>query len=416
MMAEAKVNWKSNLVLIWICQFISIASFSFGMPFAPYYIQDLGVTDPVNLKLWIGLFNAAAPLSMAIFAPIWGIIGDRFGRRPMLLRAYFGATFVLMAMAMVRNVPELVALRLMQGMLTGTVTASQSLVSVHTPENRTGLALGTLSAAVFSGFMAGAFFGGVFSDLYGYRMAFQVSGIMMLIAAIITVFGVREKFSKPEKEAVKREFKLGDTALVVALPILILVAFMSFTRQFDRAFLPLLVQEIHGKLEGASTWTGSIGAVAGIAGLMSGILMGALADKISPAKIGTWSALAAGMMMIPMGLAHSFPLLFISRFGLMFAAGGLDPVFQIWLTKITPRKSRSLVFGWAATFKCVGWFFAPLCCGAVAAFFGLRTIYFVGAGLYFALILVIIVVVKKLLKQAPQAEGEEDMAERAAEI
>lgn len=393
-MLESNVNWKSNLVLIWICQFISIASFGFGLPFAPYYMQELGVTEKVQLDIWVGIFSAATPLSLAIFSPIWGVIGDKFGRRPMLLRSYLGACIVLSAMGFVSNVEELVVLRFIQGILTGTVVASQTLVSVHTPENRTGLALGSLSAAVFSGFMAGSFFGGLFSDLYGYRMAFYFAGVMMLLAALITVFGVKEEFIKPEITQ-KRKFKFKETQLMAAAPILILILFMAYTRQFDRAFLPLLVQDILGTVKGASLWTGSLCAVVGIAGLLSGIIMGAIADKISPAKIGQWSALATGFMTICLGLCYTMPLLFISRFGVMFFAGGLDPVFQIWLSKVTPKKSRSLVFGWGATAKSIGWFFAPLCSGLVSAFFGLRTIYFVGAALYFILIVVIHIVVKK---------------------
>ena len=76
-MSHSHVNWKSNLILIWICQFISISSFGFGMPFAAYYMQqDLGVTDKLQLDLYVALFSAAAPLALAIFSPIWGVIGD----------------------------------------------------------------------------------------------------------------------------------------------------------------------------------------------------------------------------------------------------------------------------------------------------------------------------------------------------
>jgi DHA1 family multidrug resistance protein-like MFS transporter len=398
-MSTSKVNWKRNLILIWICQFISIASFGFGMPFAAFYMQEeLGVTGKVQLDIYVALFSAATPLALAIFSPIWGVIGDKFGRRPMLLRAYCGATIVLAAMGTVSTGPELIALRFIQGILTGTVTASQTLVSVHTPENRTGLALGSLSSAVFSGFMAGSFFGGIFSDLYGYRMAFFVAAVMMLFAAIITIFGVKEQFVKPVKTSEKK-FNFKETQLIAAAPILVLILFMAYTRQFDRAFLPLLVQDIHGSIKGASVWTGTLSAVVCVAGIISGILMGSLADKISPGRIGIWSALGAGFMMIPIGLSYAFPILFISRFFLMFCAGGLDPVFQVWLSKSTPKKSRSLVFGWAATAKSIGWFFAPLCSGVIAAFMGLRMIYYYGTGLYLLLAIAIYFIVKKYISK-----------------
>ena len=94
---ESWVNWKKNLAVIWLSQFLSIMGFSFAMPFAPYYIQDLGVTDPVRLKLWISVFAAAAPLTLAVFSPVWGALADRYGRRIMLLRANFAGAVVVVA-------------------------------------------------------------------------------------------------------------------------------------------------------------------------------------------------------------------------------------------------------------------------------------------------------------------------------
>ena len=75
------VNWKQNLAVIWLSQFISIIGFNFALPFAPYFIQELGVTDPVKVKLWVAVFAAATPLSLAVFSPVWGILADRYGRR-----------------------------------------------------------------------------------------------------------------------------------------------------------------------------------------------------------------------------------------------------------------------------------------------------------------------------------------------
>jgi MFS family permease len=65
--------------------------FNYGLfvcySFAPFYLQDLGVTDPSNLRLWSGLFASAAGLSMALVTPFWGYLADRVGKKPMTLRA-----------------------------------------------------------------------------------------------------------------------------------------------------------------------------------------------------------------------------------------------------------------------------------------------------------------------------------------
>lgn len=66
------VNWKRNLAIVWLGQFLSIMGFWFGLPFASYYIQELGITDPVALKMWAAIFTAATPLAFVVLSPVWG--------------------------------------------------------------------------------------------------------------------------------------------------------------------------------------------------------------------------------------------------------------------------------------------------------------------------------------------------------
>jgi len=394
------VSWQRNLVFVWMAQFLSIMGFSFGIPFVPYFFQEeLGVKAD-DLAMWVALFGAATPLTLAIFSPVWGALADRMGRRPMLLRAYFGASIILTLMGTVTSPIWLIILRLGQGVLTGTVTASQALVSTHTPNHRSGLALGSLNSAVFSGALMGAFVGGWTAELFGYRIAFYFSGFVMLISASLVFFGVKEVFHRPplpEKSGgIFAGIKPSVGQLKLALPILLLMTAVMFARQFDASFVPLLVQQIHGKIEGAALRTGMLFALCGLAGVFSGVSLGWLADRVSPGKIGKWSAFFAGLMMLPQAFVWSMGLLFPIRFLMIFAAGGLDPVLQIWLCKMTPAQSRGLIFGWSATARAVGWVFAPLAGGLVAGALGIRYIFLIGPFFYFTLIFLISITVKKI--------------------
>lgn len=414
---EKPINWKRNLIIIWISQFLSLMGFSFGIPFVPYFFQELGVRSADELSIWVAFFAAAPAITMAVFAPVWGAVADRFGRRPMLLRAYFGATIVLSLMGMVTHPIWLVALRLLQGALTGTVSAAQTLVSAHTPSHRSGFALGTLNSAVFSGSLTGAFLGGWSAEVFGYRAAFYFSGIFMLISAGLVFFGVRESLPKKTRDTMKRRnffagLHPGKEQLKIAMPILLLMSSVMFVRQFDTSFVPLLVQRIHGGLEGAAFISGTLFAVCGIAGVLSGITLGWLSDKISPGSIGKWSALVAGLLILPQGFTTCLSFLFIERFGMFFASGGLEPVLQIWLCKMTPEKSRGLIFGWAASARALGWFFAPLVSGAIASLFGLSYIFFCGSICYIILFFLIVRTVKKLSK--PETAPSDEEIERPA--
>lgn len=414
--SEDPDSWKRTVLAIWISQFMSTLGFSFAMPFAPYYIQELGVTEPAALRLWTSLFAAATPLTLAVFSPIWGALADRYGRRLMLLRANFGAAAVLTLMGLVVNVQQLIFLRLMQGVFTGTVTAAQAMAVGEAPANRSGTVLGALSAAVFSGSLCGAFVGGIFSDAFGHRLAFILSGVVMLLAGSAVLLFTRER-SRPAPAAprgndapvpvraaqfwngMKRDLFQARTCL----PILLTMTVIAFVRQFDNALMPLLVQEIHGSMAGASFRSGAISAACGVAGLLAGITIGRLADRVSPPKIAKFSALGAGLLMIPQAFTGSLLLFTGARFGMIFCSGGLEPVFQIWLAKITPEKQRGAIFGWAATARSVGWIFSPLVSGAFSMALGVRAIYLIGALLFLLLIPWILLIVRRVQHPQPTA-------------
>ncbi len=392
------VNWKTNLAVIWVSQLLSIAGFFFALPFGPYYIQELGVHDPDRVKFWVALFGAAPSLSLAIFSPLWGMLADRYGRRLMLLRANFGAAIVLGAMSMVHSVEALIFLRLLQGALSGTMVAAQAMVAAYTPERHSGMALGSLSAAVYSGSMVGTFLGGMLAEYLGYRPVFLVSAILLLLAGFLVFWGAREDFSRPQARPPVRgtKPKRAFADLRHVWPILLLLGAMSFARQFETTFFPLLIQQMLGTLQGAALWTGALSATAAGAGFLAGIVFGRLADLFRPPRIAQVAAVSAGLFMFFHGMAPTFLFVGAARFGMTFCAGGLDPIFQSWLARETPPEKRGAVFGWSATARSAGWFIAPLMSGLVAAGYGIRAIYFVGAILYVMLLPLIPWVVKQL--------------------
>lgn len=393
------IAWKRNLYFIMASQFFAIMGFSFAVPFVPFYLQEMGVRDSHELKMWIMLFNFAAPLTLAIFSPIWGTLSDRYGRRLMLLRANFGCVIVLFLMGIATSPGMLVLLRLLQGILTGTVTASQTMVSVHAPKDRIGFSLGMLSAAVCSGNTSGSFFGGMFAEAFGYRMAFIAGSGIMLLATLLVLFGTEEYVAKrKEQNGNLQKLRFNPGNLGATRLILLTISAIGLVMFFDAGWLPLLVQEIHGGLRGASFLTGSLAAIGGIAGFIAGPVIGRLADRITPPMIARFSSLCAGFMTILTAVAWCFPFLFFTRFCTAFCAGGLDPVFQIWLSKVTPEKDRGFVFGWAATARSTGWMCAPLISGAVAWLAGVRAIFFAAAAFYFLLVPLISFIVRRLEK------------------
>jgi MFS family permease len=265
------------------------------------------------------------------------------------------------------------------------------MVSSGTPNERQGFALGTLSTGVFAGNLFGPMAGGFLAEEIGYRNTFVLSAICLFVAGVIVILGVKENFVRPPKTVKVRaeNWKSRLAGLGPGMPILLLILLMNMARTFDQPILPLFIQEIHGKLEGASRLTGLINGIAAIGAMLAGIIIGRLSDKMPPHLIGKFSAVGAGVFMGLMGIFPVFAMIFPARFLMSFCSGGLDPVFMVWLSKATPAEKRGTIFGWAVTARSIGWGIAPAISGGIAVAMGLRPVFIAGMVLYLALIPVI---------------------------
>jgi len=167
------VNWRRNLTALWFAEFTAIFGFSFAFPFLSIFLsKDLGVHAGRDLDLWTAASASASGFALAVASPIWGILGDRFGRKPMLLRSMVGGALFVGLIFFVQNPTELIVLRFLQGATSGTVAAATALVAAETPRLRVGWALGVVTSAIALGGAIGPVVGGLAGDLFGLRLVF----------------------------------------------------------------------------------------------------------------------------------------------------------------------------------------------------------------------------------------------------
>ena len=382
------------MVLVWASQFLSIMGFSFALPFVAFFLQkDLGVTRPTEVRMWVALFSASTAVTMAVAAPLWGLLADRYGKRIMLIRANLAGALVMSLMGAAHTAGMLIVLRLLQGALTGTMTAAQAFLAGEMPRERRGLAVGGLSAAVFSGSMAGALLGGFAGEWLGYRLAFAVSGGLLLAAGLLVLCRTRETVVPTVRsrvpEGIPESARLHWRDLPTAFyGVLAMIGAIAFVRQSDLAFLPLLVQEIHGSLDRVSLWSGALNACGSVAGLLAGLATGWLSDRLNPLRLVIVAALVAGVFSGGQMFAESFAVLFPVRFGAVFFAGALEPALNVWLAKHVPESRQGVAFGLASTTRSIGWALGPVAAGAVSllgvrAVFGFSALGFLGLALLF---------------------------------
>src|SRR5947209_2280521 len=197
-------RWQRTLLITAIGQTFSIVGFSFVTPFLPLFIEKLGVHGVTHVTLWAGLLAAGTALCMAISAPIWGVLADRHGRKIMVVRASFSAALLIGIMGLSQNVYQLLALRMLQGTFTGTVTASQALVASQTPKDRMGFSLGVMQTSVFLGNSIGPLMGGFVADQFGFRQSFFFAGFILFVSGLLITILVQEvKPEAPARDAVR---------------------------------------------------------------------------------------------------------------------------------------------------------------------------------------------------------------------
>ena len=377
--AEPKpINWKFNLFIIWFGQIIALCANSFAMPFIPLYLREhFELFDEAELGTVVATFQFFGTLTFCISNPIWGALGDRYGRKLMLLRAYFlnGITIPLMMVA--PTVGWMIFFRALAACFSGTVAASQALVVTTTPEEHHGFALGTLSTALWSGTILGYIGGGLVVHFFDYRTAFLTCGGLFIFSGLLMLLFARENFV-PKKKKVAAEIPVEKKpGPHLSLHLILLLAFMgalALTRRMDVPFLPMLVALVGGT-EKAALNTSFISALAAVGGLFSGMIFGALSDRFPAWKLALPSLLIAGIATLVQSRAESIWVLAVGRFFCFFAAGGIEPVILAILSRTVAPEHRGTALGWSASIRVGGGLVGAALSGLIITHFQTRGVF-----------------------------------------
>lgn len=236
-MNQISGSWQRNLAVVWLSQFISMASFSSAYTFMPFFFRQLGVTGDEELSHYVALFSVAGNLTFCIFAPIWGMVADVYGRRMMLIRANFGGALLMPLLAVITSPDLIIVHRLFLGALTGTVSAAQTLIISTTPKEHRSFALGAIASALFGGMMAGQFLGGGLVQRFGFNWTFAGSGVLLFVSGMLVLIWGRENFTRTEtlRERV-RSIRWRIPRFGVIWYLMVLFICLGLAREFDNPF------------------------------------------------------------------------------------------------------------------------------------------------------------------------------------
>jgi DHA1 family multidrug resistance protein-like MFS transporter len=376
--------WEKTAWIASATQLFCLIGFGLGLPFLPMYVQALGVTERAQVAVWSGVIAGSAALTMAILAPIWGVLADRYGRKPMLVRSMVGGAIVVAAMGFVGDVWQLLAIRLVQGAVTGSQAAAAALIAAATPASNVGFALGLVSTAVQVGNTIGPVIGGVAVGGIGFRGSFVLGGVLLLIGGLMAIFWVDEPPNRARQRpsAGPAESVLARTVGPLRWPgfrgLLLLQLGTSFVFSAAVNLLPLYLQDMQRpawlSAELASGLSITLTAITAALGMP---FFGPWTDRRGPRGLLTLSLVGSGLVLAIQALVPTVGLFLALRAVLGVWLAGITATMAV-LTKLSsPVGREGAAYGAASSAQGLGWGLGPIVGSGVIALGGIPALYLV---------------------------------------
>ncbi len=383
----SSTSWKKNLWIIFFAQMTTMIGFSSFFPFLPFYIESIGKVSNLKMEFLVGLVFSSQAFTMMIASPVWGALSDQYGRKLMVVRAMIGGSVIITLMAFARSAEELVLLRAIQGLITGTVGAANALVAASVPKKKIGYAMGVLQVGMGIGVAIGPLIGGVVADMLGYRSAFFVTGATLFISGVTVFLGVTENFKKPKKSKKGSLNFLPEWRHVLKAKGVVTTFCLRFSNQLGRIIfvpiLPLFVQSILGEDAKVNTFTGMVVGLSSATMTLSSIYLANLGDRIGHRKIVIAASLSCGVFLaLQVYVTSGWHLLVLQAF-FGICLGGIVPGISALLSDYTCLGEEGAVYGLDSSITACARTIAPLLGVGISMWLGIGSVFGTAALLYF---------------------------------
>ncbi|MED4581253.1 MFS transporter [Brevibacillus choshinensis] len=370
-------SWKRNLYVLWVGVFFCSTAYSIAIPFLPIFLHtSLGVNE--HLEAWSGISFGITFLASALISPYWGSLADKYGRKPMLIRSGFSLSVLYFVTYFITDPYSFLVLRIFQGLLAGFVPASIALVATNTPEKHVGYALGVMATAGATGGIIGPLIGGVVSHMWGNREAFIFSGIVVLVAALIATFMVKEtNINRSGPRSHVREDLRSAIANKPLMSILGLSLIVTMSVMLLEPLLTVYVLQLGASQKDASLSAGIIFASVGIATVIAAPRWGKLGSSVGYSKIlfiGLIGGAIGNLLQFFFTNLYGFGILrFV--YGLFFAA--VYPSINAMIVKVTDPDFRGRAFSLNQSSTQIATMLGPVIGGVMGGLIPIRIVFII---------------------------------------
>jgi DHA1 family multidrug resistance protein-like MFS transporter len=353
------MNNRRNLIILSATMIVIMLGFGMIMPIMPFYIDKMGATGSD-----LGWLVAVYSLMQLIFAPVWGSVSDRVGRKPVLMLGISGYAIFLILFGLATQFWMLFLARSLAGILSSaTYPSMMAFISDSTTPEERGGGMGKLGAAMGLGVILGPGIGGWLASDSLALPFFIAAGLALVTLALVGIF-LPESLPPEARQQTKVKFvspKALWTALRSPIGILLFMAFLvSFgLTNFEGIFGLYALQ----KFEYGTEQVGTIMVVVGlVSAAVQGTLIGPMTKRWGEAFVIKLSLLGSSIGFLLMLTASSYATVLLTTGFFVLTVALLRPAVAS-LTSQRATMGQGVALGLNNSFMSLGRIAGPLWAG-----------------------------------------------------
>jgi DHA1 family tetracycline resistance protein-like MFS transporter len=328
------------LIPVLLVVFLDLIGFGIVIPLLTFYSEEFGAT-PLQVTMLMAVYS----LAQFTFAPVWGAMSDRIGRRPVLLASIAATVICLSGFAAATSLWMLFLFRTLHGACAANISTAQAAVADLTPPEKRAMGMGLIGAAFGVGFSLGPFIGGELS-IYGHATPIWLAAGLSAVNLVVAFFLLPET-RKPDSTTRPRPVSPAAFLRVASHPVVGLCVVLTFVLTVSFAIMEssftLFAEHVRG-LDAVG-----VGRMFAVAGVVMIVVQGGLIRPLVK-RFGEAALVPAGIAMLAVGLAllpFAPPFVpMVSVFILMAIGQGISgPSLNAMISRGTTEDEQGFVLG-----------------------------------------------------------------------